>query len=163
MILLSTHKEWRKERLCYLTCGFWRKSEMSFGQQGHFMTFFCARRVRPPLLLCLTWVIPANLPVRHSLQKLWAQGVVTGELMTSRQIWQPNSELNKKKTAQMCPCRLTLHTFYLQTLHRPLRNLSLLFPAPFLALFLSAGSKAAIAFLLAGGDFIHFQRPSASC
>lgn len=55
---------------------------MSVGQQGQFMMFFCARSVRPPLLLSLTRVFPANLLSRHALQKLCAQGVVTGRVIT---------------------------------------------------------------------------------
>lgn len=76
------------------TWGFWRYSEMSVGHEGHCRTFFCDRSVRPPLLLSLTEDIPANAPSKHALQKLWAQGVVTGRVMTCRQIRQLNSACN---------------------------------------------------------------------
>lgn len=63
---------------------------MSEGQQGHFIMFFIARRVRPPLLLSIIRVFPTNLPSKHPLQKLCAQGVVTGKFITCRHIWQLN-------------------------------------------------------------------------
>lgn len=70
---------------------------MSVGQQGHFMMFFLARRVRPPLLLSVITACPENLLSKHALQKLCAQGVVTGRLINCRQILQLNSALNTHK------------------------------------------------------------------
>ena len=65
---------------------------MSLGQEGHFMTFFCARSVRlPSHVLCLTKVWPEKAPSRQDLQKLWAQGVVSGRTITFRQIRHLNS------------------------------------------------------------------------
>ena len=54
--------------------------------------FFCARSVLlPSHVLCLLKLWPAKASSRHALQKLWAQGVVSGEVITSLQIWQLNS------------------------------------------------------------------------
>jgi len=59
-----------EDRWCF-TWGFCRKSDMSVGQQGQFRTFFLERSVRPPVLLSLTRVFPANFASKQALQKLW--------------------------------------------------------------------------------------------
>ena len=65
---------------------------MSFEQDGHFMTFFCARSVRPPSrVLSLMKVWPEKALSKQALQKLCAQGVVRGRVITFRQIMQLNS------------------------------------------------------------------------
>jgi hypothetical protein len=64
---------------------------MSVGHDGQLMTFFWDRSARPPLLLSLIKVLPANAPSKHNLQKLCAQGVVIGRVITCRQIRQLNS------------------------------------------------------------------------
>ena len=66
---------------------------MSVGQQGQVKTFFWDLRARPPVFLSLKNVFPTKAPSKHDLQKLWAQGVVIGKLITSRQIRQLNSAL----------------------------------------------------------------------
>lgn len=170
----------QEEEILLLTCGFWRKSQMSVVQEGHFMMFFCERSVRPPRFLSLIWVIPANVDSRHVLQKLWAQGVVTGRLITFWQIMQLNPVIKKiRKTKWQFRCArpfaisIVSHTFYTETptkerlICRPFRSLSLIVPLSpafldFLMIFLSSVFIASIAFMLAGGDFTHFQRPSAS-
>ncbi|CAA7057542.1 unnamed protein product [Microthlaspi erraticum] len=43
---------------------------MSVGQQGHFMTFFCSRSMRPPLLLSRSCVTPANVASKHALAEV---------------------------------------------------------------------------------------------
>ena len=73
------------------TWGFSKKSQMSVGQEGHVFTIFCALRVRPPRLLSLTEDWLSYFPSKQVLQKLWAHGVVSGSLITARQIEQPNS------------------------------------------------------------------------
>lgn len=71
---------------------------MSWAQDGHFMIFFCARKVRlPSHVLCLIKDWPANAPSRHSLQKLWAHGVVRGRVITFLHIRQLNSANFRKQ------------------------------------------------------------------
>lgn len=67
---------------------------MSFGHEGHFMIFFCARNVRQPSkFLCLIQGLPAKAPNKQDLQKLCAQGVVRGRTITFRHIRHLNSAL----------------------------------------------------------------------
>ena len=73
---------------------------MSVGQEGHFFTIFWALRVRPPRLLSLIEDWESYAPSKQVLQKLWAQGVVSGSLITSWHIEQANSagQVNRKHT-----------------------------------------------------------------
>lgn len=77
---------------------------MSFVQAGHFITFFCTLNVRlPSHVLCLTKLWPAKKSSRHALQKLCAQGVVRGLVITCRQIWQLNSASWMKQKQTFIP------------------------------------------------------------
>jgi len=57
---------------CSNTCGFSRKSAMSVVHKGkgHVLTFFCARKERPPCDLSLIKLLPAKAPCKQALQKL---------------------------------------------------------------------------------------------
>lgn len=163
-----------------VTCGFWRNSAMSMIQDGHFITFFCTLNDLLPWPLCLVKLWPAKAASRHALQKLCAHGVVIGQTITFRQIWQLNSAWWTTQKQEKLPLihwywsqimvkRHSMETRGNQRLHVgfdtvPFKSFSLtdtfcLCRLIVLITLPSSGSPpSATLFLLTGGGFFHIQQ-----
>ena len=137
------------------------------------MTFFRDLRARPPLFLSLKNDLPAKAPSKHDLQKLWAQGVVMGRFITSRQIRQLNSAYtitcSKWKMLKMVVQHQTAFIFkrLYYIIRRPFSNLSRTFILCdclilLLDFFPEVESSVSTDFLLVGGGLLHFHRLSFS-